>query len=201
MRISGAKFENPPRAKNQYIVNNIYLWDNDEEVSYQSIPVNPQQVKSGGILSPPTTARILSRSLHTSPPLMDTNNNKDIEVKKKVKLFHFQNPLKWLQIHFKFNEVKQRWDPSLEKEEFLVGVKYAVEAITSKVVTGEWQEMRGLLSRKEFKRLRREVKISLPSSVAVNLDETQSFSLDYVMVVSIQKTVLLGTAPSFLIFH
>jgi len=151
--------------------------DNGGHVSSQSFHVTPQQLKSGQLLSPPTTTRISRMSFHTSPLLLDKDNDKEMEVKKKVKIFHFQNPLKWLQIHVKFNEVKQRWDPSLEKEEFLVGVKYAVQAITSKIMAGEWQELRGLLSRKEFKRLQREVETEwsdvMRQNVGIDVDQME----------------------------
>jgi len=114
------------------------------------------QTQSGTLLSPQrVTTRISSRSLHTSPTMFD--KDKQQEVSKKVKVFHLQNPFTWLQIFIKFNEVKQRWDPSLNQREFLEGAVHAVHAVTDKVEGGQWQELRGLLSRKEFKRLRKEV--------------------------------------------
>ena len=84
--------------------------------------------------------------------------NKEEEHKaRKIKIFHLQNPITMLKIFLKFREVKQQWDPTLDQEQCIVGAKYAVAAITSKLEGGMWQELRGLLSRREFKRLKREV--------------------------------------------
>jgi hypothetical protein len=99
-----------------------------------------------------------SRSFHTTSHLRDREGGQQT---RKVKIFHIQNPLTWLKIFLKFREIKQHWDPHLDQENFIEGAKYAVEAITSKLEQGEWKELRGLLSRKEFKRLRKEVIITL----------------------------------------
>jgi hypothetical protein len=39
----------------------------------------------------------------------------------KAKVFYLQNPITALKIYLKFLEVKQHWDPNLEKAEFLEG--------------------------------------------------------------------------------
>ena len=91
-----------------------------------------------------------SRSFHTTHHLRDREEGLKT---RKVKILHIQNPLTWL----KFREIKLHWDPHLDQENFIEGAKYAVEAITSKLEQGEWKELRGLLSRKEFKRLCKEV--------------------------------------------
>jgi hypothetical protein len=39
----------------------------------------------------------------------------------KAKVFYLQNPITALKIYLKFLEVKQHWDPNLEKSEFLEG--------------------------------------------------------------------------------
>jgi len=92
------------------------------------------------------------RSFHTSSKL--NRNDQDL---RKVRIFHFQNPFTLLNIHMKLREVQQYWDPGFNKEEFLTGAKYAVAAITQNLEDGDWQNLRGLLTRKEFKRLQKEV--------------------------------------------
>jgi len=62
-----------------------------------------------------------------------------------------------LKIFLKFHEIRQHWDPSIDQQQIMMGAKYAVAAITSKLEGGQWKELRGLLSRREFKRLRKEV--------------------------------------------
>lgn len=124
------------------------------DTAAQTVPVY-STAKPGQLLTPQavntTTA---SRAFHTSSNMM---NKEEGDKTKKVQIFHIQNPFTWLQIFIKFREIKQRWDPNLDQEQFVEGAKYAVEAITNKLESGEWQEVRGLVSRKEFKRLRKEV--------------------------------------------
>eukprot|EP00092_Neocalanus_flemingeri_P104937 GFUD01134454.1.p1 GENE.GFUD01134454.1~~GFUD01134454.1.p1 ORF type:complete len:391 (+),score=151.03 GFUD01134454.1:36-1175(+) len=118
----------------------------------QSSTAQPKQLLASSQLSPLAGAK--HRSFHTSSCLQ----NKEEELKKKIKLFHFQNPITMLKIFLKFREVKQQWDPALDQEQCLEGAKHAVAAITSMLEEGgRWKEMRGLLSRKEFKRLQKEV--------------------------------------------
>ena len=95
-----------------------------------------------------------SRSFHTTPHLRDREEGLET---RKVKILNIQNPLTLLKTFLKFREIKLHWDPHLDQENFIEGAKYAVEAITSKLEQGEWKELKGLLSRKEFKRLRKEV--------------------------------------------
>jgi len=147
--------ESSTSSTNSVHSGNLLSHPNEKHLASQSIGVSLQE-KHVQLLSAPVN-RISSRSLHTSPLLLEKREDQEKDILKKVKIYHFQNPLTWLQIHLKFNEVKQRWDPNLDKEEFLFGVQYAVQAITNNIVNGDWHEMRGLLSRKEFKRLRKEV--------------------------------------------
>jgi len=62
-----------------------------------------------------------------------------------------------LKIYLKFQEIRQHWDPSIDQQQIMDGAKYAVAAITSNLEGGQWRELRGLLSRREFKRLQKEV--------------------------------------------
>eukprot|EP00092_Neocalanus_flemingeri_P015644 GFUD01016933.1.p1 GENE.GFUD01016933.1~~GFUD01016933.1.p1 ORF type:complete len:656 (-),score=255.71 GFUD01016933.1:58-2025(-) len=118
----------------------------------QASTAQPKPLLASSQLSPLAGAK--HRSFHTSSCLQ----NKEEEHKtRKIKLFHFQNPITRLKIFLKFLEVKQQWDPTLDQQQCLVGAKHAVAAITSMLEEGRWKEMRGLLSRKEFKRLQKEV--------------------------------------------
>jgi len=126
------------------------------EEFFSSLVTQSRPAQPGHLLAArtPSTAGA-SRSFHTTSCL---RQGRDEGLRtRKIKIFHIQNPLTWLKIFLKFREIKQQWDPHLDQEDFTEGAKYAVEAITSKLEQGEWKELRGLLSRKEFKRLRKEV--------------------------------------------
>merc|ERR1719382_1333663 len=76
----------------------------------------------------------------------------------QVKVWHPQNPLTKLKVWLKFKEVQATWDPSIDQAEVAAGARQAVLAISSILSTGgQWGQLRGLLNRKEHKRLQQVV--------------------------------------------
>jgi len=124
---------------------------------FSSLVEQNRSAKPGHLLAAKTPISAgASRSFHTTSHLRQQDGGEG-PTTRKIRVLHIQNPLTWLKIFLKFREIKQHWDPHLNQEDFTEGAKYAVEAITNKLEQGEWKELRGLLSRKEFKRLRKEV--------------------------------------------
>ena len=54
--------------------------------------------------------------------------------------------------------LKSEWDPSFSKEDFIYGAENAAVNISWLLQDNDWKELRGLLTRKEFKRLQTEVR-------------------------------------------
>ena len=107
-----------------------------------------------------------------SPPQLDggqtTRNFHTSDRREFVKWA--QNPLKVLQINIHLRAIKKNWDPTFSKEDFLLGAKMAAVNISGLVQQSDWRELRGLLTRKEFKRLQTEVgRIHLKTSQSIFL--------------------------------
>jgi len=76
----------------------------------------------------------------------------------QVKVWQPQNPLTRLKVWLKFKEIQATWDPSIDQTEFVAGARQAVLMIASTLSTGgQWGQLRGLLHRKEHKRLQQVV--------------------------------------------
>merc|ERR1711971_294916 len=76
----------------------------------------------------------------------------------QVQVWHPQNPLTRLKVWLKFKEVQATWDPNIDQTEFVAGARQAVLMIASTLSTGgQWGQLRGLLHRKEHKRLQQVV--------------------------------------------
>jgi len=76
----------------------------------------------------------------------------------QVKVWQPQNPFTRLKVWLKFKEVQATWDPSIDQTEFVAGARQAVLTIASNLSTGgQWGRLRGLLHRKEHKRLQQVV--------------------------------------------
>lgn len=73
-----------------------------------------------------------------------------------VTTFTLQNPVTLVKNWLQLRELRQ-WDPSIEQGQLLEGARHAAAAISHKLADGTWQELRGLLSKKEHRRLQREV--------------------------------------------
>ena len=88
------------------------------------------------------SSQLISRQFHTT---------------EKREFNWSQNPFKALQIHLILMQIKKHWDPSFSTEDFLYGAKNAAVTISWMLQESNWQELRGLLNRKAFKRLQTEV--------------------------------------------
>jgi len=76
----------------------------------------------------------------------------------QVKVWQPQNPFTRLKVWLKFKEIQATWDPSIDQTEFVTGARQAVLTIASILSTGgQWGQLRGLLHRKEHKRLQQVV--------------------------------------------
>jgi len=76
----------------------------------------------------------------------------------QVKVWQPQNPITRLKVWLKFKEIQATWDPNIDQTEFVAGARQAVLTIASNLSTGgQWGRLRGLLHRKEHKRLQQVV--------------------------------------------
>ena len=89
----------------------------------------------------------------------------------QVKVWQPQNPVTRLKVWLKFKEIQATWDPSMDQTEFVAGARccylhqrkpnFHLEFLRQAVLTiasilstgGQWGRLRGLLHRKEHKRL------------------------------------------------
>ena len=89
----------------------------------------------------------------------------------QVKVWQPQNPITRLKVWLKFKEIQATWDPSMDQTEFVAGARccylhqrkpnFHLEFLRQAVLTiasilstgGQWGRLRGLLHRKEHKRL------------------------------------------------
>jgi len=95
------------------------------------------------------------RSFHTSP--VHGSDQENEETKKIRKIVHFQNPLQWLRVWADFKELNNTWDANIDRNGFVKGAKMAVSRISQIISQNSYSELRGLLSRAEYKRLQGEL--------------------------------------------
>ena len=84
------------------------------------------------------------------------------------RIIEIQNPIKLLTSHINFLRVKEKWDQSLDKEDFLHGSRLAVVTILNQISTNNFTGLKGLLSRKELQRLRHEVETVWTDNIRLN---------------------------------
>ena len=110
--------------------------------------------------NPNTGLPILSDSniLLTSPLRLSSIQTRKFHTTENREFNWAQNPIKSLQIHLLLMRLKSEWDPSFSKEDFIYGAENAAVNISWLLQDNDWKELRGLLTRKEFKRLQTEVR-------------------------------------------
>ena len=72
--------------------------------------------------------------------------------------------------------LKSEWDPSFSKEDFIYGAENAAVNISWLLQDNDWKELRGLLTRKEFKRLQTELETEWSDVKRQNV----GFQLDHI---------------------
>lgn len=95
-------------------------FDEEEDVESLHFP-SPRDVRMAGCLQ--ANARLFSSATFSGSP-------ENFFIQRRL-LFHnrslgivLQNPVDWLQVQFNFQKIKEQWDPSFKKKEFLQGTKH-----------------------------------------------------------------------------
>jgi len=70
------------------------------------------------------------------------------------------NPVQWLRVWADFRDLNNTWDANIDRNGFIEGAKMAVCTITQLISQNSYSELRGLLSKTEYKRLQSELEKS-----------------------------------------
>ena len=151
--------------------------EDEEEMASSGMSRTPSQY-SRGLLSRSSPLSLHHSQLSTSSPHQSKD---DGPLTTRAKVFVLQSPLTRLRVWLKFREVQQAWDPSLDQDQVVAGAQQAVLAIVSRLGGGQWRELRGLLSRKEHKRLQREVETQWTDRERASLDLEEEHLLSCVV--------------------
>lgn len=68
--------------------------------------------------------------------------------------------MQWLRVWADFRDLSNTWDAGIDRNGFIEGAKLAVSRISSLICQNSYRELRGLLSRAEYKRLQSELETS-----------------------------------------
>jgi len=120
---------------------------------------------------------------------MSSNAPKDRPYKSFIKiprLLHITNPITWFEMKLKYLGLQNTLDPNFREEEFIRGAKQAVSTITQMISSNQFDDMQGMLTQRELKRIKSDIETKWSdrwrNNINVNVDE-----IEWVNTSSIQR--------------
>jgi len=152
-----AGFDETFETKVKVKMNNKYkMIKQEEKCIFKMDRTNARRILDQQSINNFSQCQVNTRQFHSSNPY------------HAPRIIEIQNPIKLLTSHINFLRVKEKWDQSLDKEDFLHGSRLAVVTILNQISTNNFTGLKGLLSRKELQRLRHEVETVWTDNIRLN---------------------------------